>query len=292
LILLPHIPGQIFSENTRWIVYALLSLAALYGASRWFNAKDEITGRPFWLIALSAMTLASSIMGNKASVTVWAVTIIVSTTGLFLFSHRSKLLRVILLVNLIALTGLPFTPLIVGMNGLVASGFSVFSILFFLTHAVLLLGYLRHLLREGENFNELEPWMQTTYIGALVITTLTFWAATAFSTGWLILPKNWWVGIPGTVITVGVSVAALLYRKGILKFSARSNWVLAVFQRIGKILNQIFSLEWVYRLLWGVYELVGKLIRAITVILEGDGGVLWAAVLLALLFSLLWSAKG
>ena len=51
----------------------------------------------------------------------------------------------------------------------------------------------------------------------------------------------------------------------------------------------LLSLGWLYRLLWWIYRRLAQAIQVLTDILEGDGGVLWAMVLLALIISLLQS---
>jgi fatty-acid desaturase len=46
-------------------------------------------------------------------------------------------------------------------------------------------------------------------------------------------------------------------------------------------------LDWFYQGLWHINNLVGRVLRAISTIIEGDGGLLWTILLLVLLISLL-----
>ncbi len=62
---------------------------------------------------------------------------------------------------------------------------------------------------------------------------------------------------------------------------------LRVTRRVVDQARQFFSLDWLYRSIWILYQLLRRLIDWITAILEGDGGILWAMLLLALLLSLL-----
>ena len=48
----------------------------------------------------------------------------------------------------------------------------------------------------------------------------------------------------------------------------------------------VLRLDWFYRTAGWVYQGVGALLFGVTSILEGDGGVLWALVILSLLISL------
>jgi hypothetical protein len=52
-------------------------------------------------------------------------------------------------------------------------------------------------------------------------------------------------------------------------------------------LGNVFRLDWLYRFIWFVYETLGKILTIFSAILEGDGGVLWALLLLVLLVSLI-----
>jgi hypothetical protein len=51
-------------------------------------------------------------------------------------------------------------------------------------------------------------------------------------------------------------------------------------------LSDLLHLDWLYRSIWFIFGLLGRLISVATAMLEGDGGVLWALLLLALLVSL------
>jgi hypothetical protein len=48
------------------------------------------------------------------------------------------------------------------------------------------------------------------------------------------------------------------------------------------ILRSMLSFNWLYRLLWVIYHSVGRLIKFLTEVLEGEGGVLWALLILVI----------
>ena len=58
-------------------------------------------------------------------------------------------------------------------------------------------------------------------------------------------------------------------------------------RRVGVFLSSLLSLGWLYILLWAVYRRMEQAVLVLTAVLEGDGGVLWVLVLLALLISLI-----
>jgi hypothetical protein len=48
--------------------------------------------------------------------------------------------------------------------------------------------------------------------------------------------------------------------------------------------SSAFSLSWVYRFLWRIFRVLTRITSLVSAILEGDGGILWALVLFALIF--------
>lgn len=56
---------------------------------------------------------------------------------------------------------------------------------------------------------------------------------------------------------------------------------------VGKWLTSFFNLRWLYALLNDFMRSIRRLVEGLSVILEGEGGVLWVLVLLALLLTLL-----
>jgi hypothetical protein len=49
-------------------------------------------------------------------------------------------------------------------------------------------------------------------------------------------------------------------------------------------LSKMFSLGWLYQGLWRVFRLMARVISLLSAVLEGEGGILWALVLFALIF--------
>ena len=120
----------------------LLAAAALYAAFRWLRAADEIVGRPFWIIAWSSFAMLSVLNGAPTASLAWGSALILPGSLLFLYFPRIQRMNFLLHFGLISLVGLPFTPLASGWTGLTAGGFNLWTVLFTLAHAVMVLGYL------------------------------------------------------------------------------------------------------------------------------------------------------
>jgi hypothetical protein len=85
-----------------------------------------------------------------------------------------------------------------------------------------------------------------------------------------LLPASWWLGIVASLLT------ALLV--GITRFFPEISHERVAF------LDSLFSMKWLYRLIWAVIRTIEGVIQFSTAILQGDGGVLWAFLMLLVLF--------
>jgi len=59
------------------------------------------------------------------------------------------------------------------------------------------------------------------------------------------------------------------------------------FKLVGKILNVFFQFEWFFTFLRFLFDFFSKPLKFFVNLLEGDGGLLWAFVFLALISSIL-----
>jgi energy-converting hydrogenase Eha subunit C len=262
---------------------ALTTLAVAYSALKWLFAEDAVSGRPYWLIGMSGLALLCVLRGRPETSTAWGLALLLPGGLLFLYSARERGTLVFALLGALGLASLPFTPAAAGWLGLASQPFDAAAMVFVLLHAVLLGGYLRHAFAPGETLRSMDRWVQSVYPFGLLMLVITQWVA-----AWFGLPLSFglatWVGTLSTLLALGG------FALGSRVSSAEGQgpgWLNILGGRIGGWLGAIFRLDWLYRLGVLFYGAVRRLIAFLTTILEGDGGVLWALVLLALLFSLL-----
>lgn len=289
LVLLARLPENIIPANLAgsiWILYALLASAALYAALRWLSAKDEIEGRPFWDVALASLATASVLNGEPQASITWGLALLLSGSLLFLYYPRVQRMNFLLYFGLIGLVGWPYTPLASGWQGLVGSGFNLWTLLFVLTHTIILLGYLNRILQPGGEAGALESWARVVYpLGLIIIVQSTL---TLGLIGWpgSLTVGLWWLPLISTLLAITAFI--LIRRLGVsapylqLPASSRLN---AVLEWITPRLEPIFRMEWLYRAAWAVYSFLGWILNTFSKILEGEGGILWAALLLMLLIA-------
>lgn len=257
------------------ILLFVFGLSAIYGGLFWTIAQDELDGRTFWIIGMAAFSMAAAVRAQPQASLAWGIALLLSGALLFLASARHPRLVIIMLLGLLGFCALPFTPAWQGMF-LYARPFQPSLVLFVFAQALLLAGYIRHALRLGMPMRGAERWIWLIYPWGLVLLPLTQFIISIWNrpaTGWPSLLES----IPA-IVSLGLVGLAMLYRR----------YYLSPFpERTIPLLRSIFSFEWLYRFLWGMYRTLGRLIAFLTLIFEGEGGLLWTLLLLALLFSLL-----
>jgi hypothetical protein len=255
------------------VFMALAAFSALSSSIIWLRAKDELQGRPYWILGIGAFALASAIKGLSIASAAWGLAMLYSGALLFLFSARLRWLLVFPILGMIGFSTLPFTPAWEG-----SAFFSLlpwpYRIVFLISLAVLLLGYLRHTRRLSAPESGFERWMWVVYPVGLALLPLTHFGLVYTKWGMgsreiSMQTPGWWSGL------ISFGVAALF-----LVLSHREASLVPPFlSRIG----ETFSLNWVYRFFWWLYRTLGRGLSIFTQLLEGDGGILWALLILIML---------
>jgi hypothetical protein len=287
LVVLGRLPAQSIPPALAGPLQLLTALATLYAGIRWTTARDEIEGRPYWLIAFSGLAVSSVFRGNPQSSLVWGMALILPGSLIFLYSARRRQILWLPALALLGYSGLPFTPVSGGWSGLLAPPFRFSHLLLIGAHACLLAGYARLILKPGDDLARMERWVQVAYPAGLLITVL----ALVF-VGTLGLPVSpgmsfGWVGLLSSAVACLGWLGALLWRQRVEVGTPLGQWYAETARRLGMALEAFFNLKWFYQFLWWLYHRLMTFVDLLTQILEGAGGVLWTLVLLALLISLL-----
>ncbi|NUM47676.1 MAG: hypothetical protein HUU38_23475, partial [Anaerolineales bacterium] len=150
---------------------------------------------------------------------------------------------------------------------------------FVLVHALLLAGFARHAWQEGERGQVAVRAIRVAYALGLLILPGTLILVGGLGRGDF-LSGAWWAAF------VGVGLAGLIGGWASRKGEEGGPW------RVGERfwaegLRRVFSFHWLYRLFWRGYRLLGGVVAFITVLLEGEAGILWTLLLLFLLISLI-----
>lgn len=249
-------------------VLALVGLAGLYAGWNWLRARDELSGRPFWVIGMAALAVMSALNGNLVASAAWGSALVLGGGMLFVSTLQHTWLKRLMLIAALQLTALPYTATASTWSGAPSSWW--FAALFLPTQILLIAGYCRHALRPArEAFAGQPRWTQIVYplglLSPLVILTVL---------GLSPWPGGRAIGVPlfGWIAAgIGFPLAWLAGRIRRLRPSA--HWVQAGMPRWQQAMG---------RLAWGLYRWLGRQSIAVLGLLEGDGGLLWAMLVILL----------
>lgn len=283
LPLLARLPAEVALSQWAPYLQAFVLLAALYGSAMWLASLDELRGRPYWLVSAAGLAIACVLHNRPVDSMIWGEVLLLSGGVLFLHSNRSKRLLVLPALGLISLSGLPFTPAADGWAGLLSSPFNPLDLLYLLAGALLLAGYVRHALRPPGTPPNPERWVLVAYPLGLFLLPFTHWILAFFGPGLSI--GVWWLPLAVIGFAFGVLLVYLRNRERVETLT--QGWLGLVAGRVGAGLAAVFRLNWLYRFIWVIYKALQRFVELTTTIMEGEGGVLWALVLLVLLVTLL-----
>lgn len=276
LMLLTRTAAAGSPQNQSVYLLALAGLAALYAGISWLTAADELDGRPFWILGLASLALASAVRAQQAATLAWGLTTMLSGGLIFLISARHRLLQPIAGLGLLGLLGLPYLPSWQSV-GLFQAPFHIWLLIFWMAQIMFTTGYIRHLFRSGDPLTGVERWVWVIYPWGLALLPLTQLLLTVWSVrqpgGGIPGLLNFW---PNLVALVVILLISVLYRRG-FRFPAR----------LTRVFRQTLSLGWFYRFAWQIYRLGARTVAFINRVLEGEGGLLWTLLLLVILLSLL-----
>jgi hypothetical protein len=280
LVLLAHIPAGSLASPLTPLLLILSGIAALFGGWMWLRAPDELTGRPFWIIGLASLAMASALHGNPAGVTAWGVALILAGSTLFLASAQQPWLNRILLIGAWSISSLPFS--LTGSSWQNTSGTFDFVLpVFLIAQSFLIAGFIRHALRSSTRASlESQPiWVRRIYpagIGLLILVQLLLglW-------GWdgKIQVTDWIPGLAASFLSLGLLWA--LPRFPVLN-PVPAHWLQP---------TSTPRIDQLYQNLWVFYRWLGNVSQTISAILEGEGGIMWVLLFLVLFVSLIIQRK-
>ncbi len=296
LSLLARLPENLLRPNLMpWkpAFMFLLAVSGFYGAIRWLTTIDEIEGRQFWIIGWASMAAACVLNGAPSASIPWGMALILPGSMLFFYDPRVQRMNFLLLFGLFGLSGFPYTLLSSGWEGLVASGFSIWSLLFLFIHGFLVLGYLNKSLQPGGEAGALESWARVVYPLSFILIVLVIlilgvvgWPG-AFTLG------VWWIALTSAVLLTLTILLIRHFGASLPNFQLPANSRFkAAFDWLSPYIEKVFRLEWVYRVVWNIFRIVAKILNSFSTVLEGEGGILWTILIMVLLLTIFSGTKG
>lgn len=274
LILLARIPSSSITSPFTPYLLMMVSFAAIYGGWMWLRAPDELTGRPYWLIGMGSLAIAAALRANPAGAAAWGCALILSGGALFLSSEQNRWMTRALLIGAWGISSLPFSLSATGWN---SGGVSFWLAWPFLitSHATLLAGFIRHSQRTGSRpSHEDQPiWAKNVYPIGISLMLMMVVLLGLFGWDGTLQFGNWIIGLIASILAIGL--LWLTPRLRILN-PVRAHWVRPA------------NASWLdrsYQALWGIFRQLARLSNAFTNMLEGESGIMWTLLFLALFIS-------
>ncbi|MEA5078073.1 MAG: hypothetical protein VB013_05840 [Anaerolineaceae bacterium] len=282
------------SSVSGWLFFVLLFavLGTLFGSIKWFSSKNELEGRPYWLMAFSSLALISLLNGKPEAASYLGLIMAVLGSWAFLQSIELKWLKFLTPIAVLAMIGFPLTSSATLVGALNQGAASATFFLVWIGLAFLSAGLVKFSVVQSSEQKSVETWQRLFYIAGMVFMLLVPW-----------LVEIWyfseWTGLSGLVS--GLATAILIGIILALTYNAKVRAVIIpkltqrffdLKKRIGMILERFFRFDWFYLFIGFFVNLVERMLNSINAILEGEGGILWALVFLVLLISLISSVKG
>ncbi|OQX64596.1 MAG: hypothetical protein B5M51_03250 [Anaerolinea sp. 4484_236] len=274
LILLARIPASSVKSPWTPFLFVLVALAALYSGWIWFRSMNTLDARPYWLIGMGSLAVASALRANPAGSVAWGCALILGGGALFLSSIQQKWLTRLLLAGILGMTSLPFT--------LTASGWVSkteiwwgFGLVFFPAQAFLLAGYVRHARRATENkFETQHKSARLVYPVGIALMLLIMFLLGVWGWRGAQTIGFWWMGFAATLLTI-----TLLWLRPRVRMLTppQAHWLKPAAS----------NLDQLYGILWNFYLILRRFSAFITKVLESDGGILWTLLFIVLFASLL-----
>ena len=281
LTLLAHIPPESARSVFAPFLLLLISIAAVYGALMWMRSPDDLAGRPYWVIGLASLAVASALRGNPIGAVAWGAALVLAGGALFLSTvQQTNLTRALVILGAWGCSSLPFSPTASVWQTevpLTWAGWLTWPFLL-AAQALLVMGFIRNAFRSAAPtpLEDQPIWAKNVYPFGIGIMLLTLTALGLF--GW---DGAQLLGSLPAGLAVVALTAALFWLTPRLRWlnPLRAHWV----QPEG----QVSRLDAIYGYLWNLYRQVGRASQAVSSMLEGEGAILWALLFLVLFISIL-----
>ncbi|GEM_PF-2810404 len=261
-------PGAALPEALAWVA----ALVALWGAWRWGAAGTPLRAVSAGGMALGGLSLLGAVSGGAQASLAWGWLAGTLPLGLALTPHRGRTLWPFFVAWSAPLALLPPT-----------GGQAAAAVWLRPAHGWMLLAWLAlaaggvAMGRQGMRL----PAGRTDAARegrAFCLFGLALWAGVLWL-GWLLWPpfraaagRGW---LWGVTALAGAAVWLSVTKRGYFQAARAEAWAV---RTAALAFGALF---------WGLYRLMGRTLRFFSLLLEGEGGVLWALVLLAMLAVLL-----
>lgn len=289
LVVLSRIPSSAITPQTANWLSVFVIIALLYAGVRWLLETDELTSRPFWLIAMTCFGILAVLQRKPEAALSWGATLVFLGSAVFLLEYASRFMRGILGIGVLSMLGLPFTANASGVAGLFTSHNLIWTALVWLGFFLIILGTVEKIRRKPDMPQAMEQIVYLTYPSSILLLILGYVFVGLFGWHGSRTTGNLWVSF----LLLALLIAWIIFDRHTGK-PAQGLQSLRSFSRENdesgisknKWVAQVVDLQWVYTCAQYLYRGVNQFVNLFTFILEGSAGLFWALLILVLFLAL------
>lgn len=286
---LSRIPMGSVDPNLAIILSITGGFASLVGSVGWLLSENAFTGNTYFALAICGMAFVSSLNGDQEALTVWGVSLALTCASLSLYQIHNIFMNILASLLIICFSGMPYTPNAVGWNGLVSPPYSIKDLLFIIVMLLLIAGAFNHILRTAEKkFSDLEPWMRSVYPLGFLAAVGTHCFIGMFCFDEMFSPGVIPASVPA--FAGGLMLAAFLHwMPERIRTQNMLAWTREGVSLFWRLMQRLLDMNWLIRLGGTIMRSASRIVSAITLILENNGGLIWEFLLLAFLVAAAFS---
>jgi len=287
LVVLSRLPSTTISSGAEVWLSILAVIALVYSAIRWLVERDELHSRPFFLISMSSFAIITVLMRSPFQSSTWGISLIYLGGMIFLLDSFTPFMKIITLVGVLGLIGLPFTPNASGVMALFGGGNIPWLIVGGLSMILILFGYISKVLEKPMIAPNQEQIIYLVYPLAMIVLVLGYYFTGLFGWPGSRLVGAWWFTIPVGLIMVGLWI----WNKRSGRIDAIREWYQSTApesaDQTQSLVKRIINLEWIFSGFRFTFRILGRIASFLDNLLEGQGGFLWAALVFVLFLAIL-----
>lgn len=292
LILIIRVANIGVTGGTSPFILGIAALTGLFAGIQWLISSNELQDQSYWVLGIASLAIASAVLHLPSSTIAWSMACLLSGGLLFSMTLRHKNLVVIAFLGIYALSALPFSPTWLGtdifndsdsLSSILSKPiFYTISISFLFTFSLFLAGFIRRILQGILPSEEQSGFHRERWVWFLYPIGIFFILLTHFLIGIMLYPNLDAVPITGWIMGfIAILISCLIWYLHTHFFTGLS---LGLQPTDGSIDTKLLSHGWINRIFWKFFSATSRITALISSILEGDGGILWAFVLFALIF--------
>jgi hypothetical protein len=271
--------GEFSGKNLLLVLWTIIALGVLIRAVSSTETSEKSRLLRSIYLWLGAFLL---INGNLPLLVPYVIVLVSMQTALTIFNGSGKLYKVFFLILLLGMIGIPYTPTH-GTWLLFGEQKSAFFLIIYNVMLFIILSATAFLiLNEVNKSRQKQEWTEIFSSISPFFVLIILWSLD-FSIKTISINLLDFI-IPGLVL------CGLFWRTMISKTSFFQKRVgiinsqsVTLRKKIFQVGTSILSLKWAFKLIGKIFDLGSEMIRVITRVLDGDGGLLWSFVILVLL---------